>query len=147
MVSEGGPEALQARKLAAEAGVSTMGLYTHFGGMGGLVEEIARAGFTRFGRRLAEAPTGDDPVTDLFLLGLAYRDHALADPQLYRLMFGLSAPGGHRLPGRDLTVSPDLVGLPEGRAAFGHLLDAVTRVVESGRTRREDPVRVAAQVW
>ena len=147
MVSEGGPEALQARKLAAEAGVSTMGLYTHFGGMGGLVEGIAREGFTRFARRLAAEPTGDDPLADLFALGLAYRDHALADPHLYRVMFGVSAPGGHGVPGRDLTASPDVVDLPEGRTAFGLLIDAVTRVGESGRVRPEDPAIAAAHVW
>lgn len=147
LVSEGGLESLQARKLAAEAGVSTMALYTHFDGMGGLVEEIAREGFTRFARRLAEEPATDNPVADLFALGLAYRDYALAEPQLYRVMFGLSAPGSHGVPGRDLTASPDVIGLPEGRAAFAILIDAVTRVIEAGRARREDPAITAAHVW
>ncbi len=147
MLGEGGPETLQARRLASEVGMSTMAVYTHFGGMPQLVQEIAREGFIRFDERLAEAPRGDDPVADLLGLGLAYRDHALENPQLYRLMFGLTAPAQSGKAGKDLTVSAISSDLPEGQAAFGHLLDAVRRIIESGRARQEDPVRAAAQIW
>lgn len=37
-----GLTALSARSLAAEAGTSTMAVYTHFRGMTGVVEAIAR---------------------------------------------------------------------------------------------------------
>lgn len=147
MLAEGGAETLQARRLAAEVGMSTMAVYTHFGGMPQLIREIAREGFVRFGRRLEEASRGDDPVADLLSLGLAYRDHALENPELYRLMFGLTAPAATRHAGRDLTVSSISSDLPEGQAAFDWLVVAVTRVIESGRARDEDPVRAAAQLW
>ena len=92
LLAADGPEALQARRLAAKVGTSTMTVYTHFGGMGQLITEIRREGFLRFGRRLEQVPRGADPVGDLFALGLAYRDWALDNPQLYRLMFGLPHP-------------------------------------------------------
>ncbi|MEV5704925.1 WHG domain-containing protein [Actinoallomurus sp. NPDC052274] len=141
-----GPEALQTRRLATEVGMSTMAVYTHFGGMGGLITEIVREGFIRLGRRMEEIPAGDDPVVDLLALGLAYRDHALDNPQLYRLMFGVIPPGG-RQGGKDLTVSSVGNDLPEGQAAFARLVTAVTRVMEAAGTREEEPHSAAAQFW
>src|SRR4051794_12714271 len=151
VLGETGPESLQARRLAAEVGMSTMAVYTHFGGMPQLIKEIAREGFVRFGRRLQAAPRGDDPVADLLALGLVYRDHAVENPQLYRLMFGVTAPAGTRRAATDLTAGGSAGGiagdLPESEAAFAHLVGAVTRIIESGRARDEDPVRAAAQIW
>jgi AcrR family transcriptional regulator len=139
LLSDGGPEALQARRLTAEAGVSTMAVYTHFGGMRELVRELAREGFVRFGRRLRESPRTGDPVTDLFALGAAYRDHALDNPQLYRLMFGVTPPLRHAT-----ALSGEL---PEGRAAYAQLVETVERVIASGRIRRADAEQAAAQIW
>ena len=45
LLEAGGPEAVQARKLAAEIGASTMAVYTHFGGMAELFEALIRDGF------------------------------------------------------------------------------------------------------
>jgi hypothetical protein len=42
------------------------------------------------------------------------------------------------------TIAGDL---PEGEAVFAHLVDAVTRIIDSGRAREEEPVRAAAQIW
>lgn len=147
LLSDGGPEALQARRLAAAAGVSTMAVYTHFGGMGELVRELAREGFVRFGRRLEQAPRSADPVADLFMLGIVYRDHALDNPQLYRLMFGVTTPGALRHRGAEPTLPGVVSALPEGRAAFAQLVGAVDRIMSAGRFRPADPERTAAQIW
>jgi AcrR family transcriptional regulator len=146
LLAAGGPEALQARRLTAEVGTSTMAVYTHFGGMGQLITEIMREGFIRFGRRMEEVPRGDDPVADLLALGLAYRDHALENPQLYRLIFGVTSPGG-RQGGKDLVVSTVANALPEGQAAFAQLVAAVTRVIEACGPCEEEPASAAAQIW
>ena len=146
LLAAGGPQALQARRLAAEVGMSTMTVYTHFGGMGQLITEIVREGFLRFGRRLAEIPRGDNPVGDLFALGLAYRDWALENPQLYRLMFGVTAPGG-RQGGNGPVVWAAANPLPEGQAAFAQLVTAVTRIMDAGGAGQEEPASAAAQIW
>ena len=146
LLAAAGPEALQARRLAAEAGTSTMAVYTHFGGMGQLVTEVVREGYICFGRRLAEAPRSDDPVADLLELGLAYRDYALENPQLYRLMFGATAPAGQRA-GPDQSVAAAADALPEARAAFAQLVDLVTRVMEAGSGSQETPGSAAYQLW
>ena len=146
LLAASGPEALQARRLAAEIGMSTMAVYTHFGGMGQLVTEIRREGFTRFGRRLEQVPRGGDPVADLLALGLAYRDWALGNSQLYRLMFGVSASDS-RQGGKDPAAAAAAAPLPEGQAAFAQLVTAVTRIMEAAGPGEEDPAAAAAQLW
>jgi AcrR family transcriptional regulator len=147
LLAVGGPEALQARRLAAEVGASTMAVYTYFGGMGQLITEVVREGYIWFGRRLAEGPRGDDPVADLLALGMAYRDSAVENPQLYRLMFGTTAPVGLRA-GIDPPVAAAAGALPEAQAAFAQLVALVTRVMEaSGRPDQESPMAAAFQLW
>ena len=65
VVREQGAPALSARKLAAASGTSTMALYTHFGGMPGLVRAMVAEGFRRLFARVAEVPITDDPLHDL----------------------------------------------------------------------------------
>jgi AcrR family transcriptional regulator len=146
LLEDSGPEALQARKVAAEIGASTMAVYTHVGGMRQLVAAIAGEGFARLNGRLAQVPETGDPIADLFGLGAAYRAHAVANPQLYRVMFGVTTPGGYRLATTDMNELMSS-GHDPGRAAFGHLVRGVTRVIEAGSGTGEDAVQVASQIW
>lgn len=76
------------RNVAAEAGCSTTGVYTWFGGKNGLVDAIFVEGFEGFDRALADAYAADDPIA----LGHAYRDWALANRTHYLVMFGRAVP-------------------------------------------------------
>lgn len=147
MLEDSGPEALQARKLAAEVGASTMAVYTHFGGMPQLLEEAMREGFVRLSEQLARAEESGDPIADLLTMGLAYREFALANPQLYRLMFGLTTPGTRRAKERDLTVERTPTELAEGATAFDFLVNVATRAAESGRIHQDDRIALAGQIW
>jgi AcrR family transcriptional regulator len=133
-----GPEGLQARKVAAEIGASTMAVYTHFGGMNGLLEAIVAASFERFGAALASAPTTDDPMADFFVMGYAYREFALASPQRYRLMFGPASPQAFRAPTAEMPVAT---------ATFDQLVTAVQRIVATGRIRADDVMELAGRLW
>ncbi len=133
-----GPEGLQARKVAAEIGASTMAVYTHFGGMNGLLEAIVAASFERFGAALASAPTTDDPMADFFVMGYAYREFALASPQRYRLMFGPASPQAFRAPTAEMPVAT---------ATFDQLVTAVGRIVATGRIRADDVMELAGRLW
>ncbi|WP_157245607.1 TetR/AcrR family transcriptional regulator [Nonomuraea typhae] len=75
------------RALVEGAGVSTMAVYTHFGGMDGLWSAMRQEGFVRLAARLARVPLSEDPVRDLAALGAAYTANALDNPDLYRVMF------------------------------------------------------------
>lgn len=147
LLAASGPEALQARKVAAGIGASTMAVYTHFGDMAALIDAVAREGFTRLSTSLAEVPHTDDPVADLFRLGLAYRHTALGNPNLYALTFGLSAPGGRRASSTDMTGGQTSTELPEGHTAFTHLVGCTERAMDAGRFRAGDPTLAAAQLW
>jgi AcrR family transcriptional regulator len=140
-----GPEGLQARGLTAEVGASTQAIYTLFGGMPGLFEAIVTEGFLRLARHVGAVAETDDPVADHFSRGWAYCDWALAHPQLYRLMFGLTGGGLRVLAGVEMTMTGTLANFPEGQSALDVLVRSVTRVIESGRTRPVDPIETAAQ--
>jgi len=147
LLADGGPEALQARKLAAEVGVSTMAVYTHFGGMAVLVDEVAREGFLRLDARLATVTLTDDPVADIFTLARTYRQAAVEHPNLFAVTFGQSAPGGKRATLADLTTEEGREASEEGLEAFNHIVRATERAIEAGRFRPIDPYAAAAQLW
>ncbi|GAA3138745.1 hypothetical protein GCM10010466_32190 [Planomonospora alba] len=121
------------RSLVAGTGVSTMAVYTYFGGMEGLWSAVRQEGFTRLAARLAEVPPSADPVRDLAALGAAYLSNALAVPDLYRVMFDAA------------------FGLADAAAADGtlhRLVDGVERAVAAGRFRDDvDPLELATQSW
>jgi len=142
-----GPESLRARELAAEAGTSTQALYTLFGGMPGLFRELVREGFVRFDRHVAEVPQSDDPVTDCFAQGMAYRAWALRHPQLYRLMFGLTGGRNRVRAAWDVTGAGPPSPIPEAQAAFDRLVRAVDRMKRAGRIRPVDSVAATGQIW
>lgn len=138
VLGEEGPAALSARRLARDAGTSTMALYTHFGGMPGLVQAVVAEGFRRLHARVAEVELTDDPVADLAAAAAAYRANALANPHLYAVMFGSASLGQYRLHDEELEV---------GLAAFEQLVGLVERAMDAGALRRADPGPVAAQIW
>ena len=71
LLAEDGPSALTVRRLAAAAGVSTMNVYSRFGGKDGVVEELFVDGFRRLSAQMAHAPVTDDPFADLSAVGTA----------------------------------------------------------------------------
>jgi AcrR family transcriptional regulator len=138
LISEDGPSALTARRVAAEAGTSTMAVYTHFGGMSGLVREIVHEGFARLQQLFDQVEQTSDPVADLALTGLAYRRNAISNGNVYGVMFGSASLAGFALTDEDRQY---------GRFTLTRVVDHASRCIEAGRFRREDPVLVAHQMW
>ena len=138
LLGEEGPSSLTTRRLAKEAGTSTMAVYTHFGSMPALVREVVAEGFARLYARVDSVPVTDDPVADLAVMSVAYREHAMANPHLYAVMFGSASLGGYRLRDDELDV---------GLAAFGQLVAAAKRAIDAGVLRPGDPAAVAGQLW
>ncbi|OKH73371.1 TetR family transcriptional regulator [Mycobacterium sp. SWH-M1] len=147
LLERDGVAALRARAVATEAGTSTMALYTHFGGMTGLLDAIAREVFDRFTAVLTEVPLTDDPVADFLAMGLAYHRFAMANPQRYQLMFGTSAPASIAQHRSDLTTTGTATDRAEWAASFGALRNAVHRMMAAGRIRPDDESSVAARLW
>jgi AcrR family transcriptional regulator len=138
LVAEG-PAALTMRRLAAAAGCSTTVLYTLFGGKDGLADALYREGFERFRRALADAAAaaGDDPIGQQVALGRAYRAYALAEPNLYRVMFMDAIPG----------FAPSAASLAVANDSLGVLADAVRDGMAAGALRSGDAGAAAEVLW
>lgn len=141
-----GVSALSARKLAAETGTSTMAVYTHFGGMTDVVEAIASEAFVRFTSALTDIEQTDDPVADFMVMGIRYRQFALANPQRYQLMFGSSVGSLNRYHA-DLTVTGNASVRSDYAVSFEALLRAVRRMIASGRIRDDGEAALAGRLW
>lgn len=138
LLDDEGPGALTARRLTADAGTSTMAVYTHFGGMPALVREIVVEGFARLAAHVGQVPTTDDPIADLLALTFAYRANARENPHLYSVMFGAAQLGGYRLAPGDAEI---------GGYTFDILSAAVARAMAAGELEDSDPDLVAHQLW
>ncbi len=87
-------------------------------------------------------------MADFFVMGSAYREFALANPQRYQMMFGTSPPSrstGYRA---DLTVTgsasdrAELAGVVRSTAKH-----AVRRMIAAGRIRDDGELAIAGRLW
>ncbi|WP_187774133.1 TetR/AcrR family transcriptional regulator [Lolliginicoccus suaedae] len=140
LLAEEGPSALTTRRVSAEAGTSTMAVYTHFGSIASLVDAVVEEAFSRLARQMARAGRTEDPVADIARLSRAYLANARANGSLYAIMFGSASLGPYR------RHSPEQLRI--GRAeTFGLVIEAVHRALDAGRFDAGSPVRIATQWW
>lgn len=137
LLTSEGPEALNLRRLAADAGTSTSAVYSLFGGKAEVLRALFVEAFTRFGAHQNAVVPSDDPLADILALGRAYRASATADPHLYAAMFGSRVPG----------FEPTPQDWHHAAATFDPLLDAVRRAVTAGLLRDVDPGLIATAMW
>lgn len=137
VLAEEGAGALTVRRIAADAGVSTMNVYSRFGGKDGVVEELFIDGFHRLCAAMQQLPHTDDPIADLRRCRARYRRFALDNPTYYAVMFE--------------RVVPDFVPGERGRAAaheaLSGLVGAVQRAIDAGRLDVTNPWLVAVGLW
>jgi len=126
-------EPVTLRSLVAGAPVSSMAVYTHFGGMDGLWSALRQEGFGRLSVRMAAVSRTRDPVRDLAALLSAYVGNAMEHPDLFRVMF-------------DATFA--LEDLQAADDCLEQLVQAVRRGAEADRyTAGPDPLELATQAW
>jgi AcrR family transcriptional regulator len=151
LLDDHGPDALQTRKVAGAAGTSTMAVYTHFGGMRGLIAAVAEEGLRQFDAALT-VPQTADPVADLFVTGAAYRRYAIKRPHMYRLMFGSTSAHGINAPARTV-LTRSVAEIERDYPSFAHVVRGVHRCMLAGRITvgaSDDDASVvatAAQFW
>lgn len=139
LLAEEGPGSLTTRRVAAQAGSSTMGVYTHFGSMGELVRAVVDEGFARLSHLLTQVPRTDNALVDLAGIGQAYLVNALANPHLYAVMFGAASLGQYR---PQTTEERNA-----GKYTFDEVIGAASRAIAAGQLHPADPVLVASQLW
>ena len=123
VLADEGPFGLTVRRVAQVAGVSTMNVYSRFGGKDGLIEQLFIDGFVRLGEHMKSVPPTDDPVADLRRCRGRYRDFALANRTYYVVMFDSVIP--------DWRPSP--VGEEVAYSALGGMAAAVQRAIDAGQ--------------
>jgi AcrR family transcriptional regulator len=128
-----GIKGLTMRRLASALGCTTTVLYTMFASKEGLIDAMYREGFERLTARLRAIPAQAPPAERLRRSALAYRENALASPELYQLTFG-PAPSGH-------TPGPEAVAA--AAEALGAMGAIVRECMDAGVLRRGDPLFVA----
>jgi AcrR family transcriptional regulator len=145
LLAEQGPSAIKARTVASATGLSTMVVYSHFGGIPELTSAVIDQGFKELDAAFSQLPVTDDPIADLAVQALTCRRVARETPHLYDLMFGLSTRGSYRP--LETASSGGSGRSPAFRAAYAHVAEACARLVKSGRVRQQDPDGIAAQLW
>jgi AcrR family transcriptional regulator len=137
LLAKEGPGALSVRRIAAAAGMSTMNVYSRFGGKDGVLDELFIDGFRRMGEEMADTPTSDDAAADLVTCGQAYRAFAKRNPTYYSLMFDRAVPD----------FEPSERALEIALDALDRVTVRVRRAMEAGVVREGDPFEVAAALW
>jgi AcrR family transcriptional regulator len=127
---------LTVRAIASDAGVSTIGVYSHFKGKSGLIEALYQQGFELLGEA-AWVPEDADESSDLIInLVNRYLDFAADHPAHYDLMFGPDAPD----------LDPETPAQLAALAAITRLATTIQRLLPKDRPSTE-PRKLANQVW
>lgn len=137
LLADEGAAALTVRRIAADAGVSTMNVYSRFGGKNGVVEQLFLQGFGLLADAMGAVPTTADPENDLRECGRAYRSFAVGHPTLYSVMFDGVVPDYH----------PSERALREATDTLDHLAARIGRCIDAGRFRDGSAMQWAAVVW
>jgi AcrR family transcriptional regulator len=138
LVADGGSDALTMRRLAEASGCSTTVLYRLFGGKEGVVRGLYREGFDRLRARLDALPDQLEPLQHLGLLAGAYREHALAEPDYYAVMFARPVP----------EFEPTTEDVAHARTSLQVLTDAVATAQAAGHLDADvEAQHVAEVLW
>jgi AcrR family transcriptional regulator len=133
-IADHGIEALNLRRLAAEAGVTPGAPYHHFADREALLRAVAEEGFLRLEAGLIAArDAAADAGARLEALGLAYLGFAISHPGYFRAMFHGDAN----------SLGPAEPGL----RAFHLLRDAVLACQEAGLAPPGDPAPLVLTAW
>jgi AcrR family transcriptional regulator len=131
-----GAGALTVRRIAQDAGVSTMNVYSRFGGKDGVVEHLYKTGFDRL-REAMDLPMTDDPVGDLRDAAVGYRRFATEHPTYYAVMFDRAVP--------DFEPSADAKA--HAAETLGMLAARIARAIDAGALAPGDPMVLAGAMW
>ena len=144
ILEDRGPEAVQARTVAREAGVSSQVIYTAFGGMRGLFEAMRVEASVSLTSAVVSITDTDNALADLFSKSWTFCEWALSHPHWYRLLLD-----GRRLADTETRVAPTAAadygyGAATARDEFVRALQRATDARDLGAAT--EPVNAANQL-
>jgi AcrR family transcriptional regulator len=133
---EGGTSALSVRAISKRAGVSTIGIYSHFNGKQGILDELYIEGFEKIFAAMDVLKAAKDPRETILLGVRGYLDMADKYEAHYRLIFGESDAG----------YSPSDEARTMAEKAFKRLID-ISSLILPKSTTFTDKKRIALEIW
>ncbi len=133
----GGRDSITLRSLARDIGIATTSIYAHFETMDEILKAAADRAFGELTMVLRQASAADlAPVARLAALVGAYAAFGLAQPAIYRLLFGTP-----------LLATGRPIDGTSGGEAFGELSAAVAACIDAGLSRQTDAQQAATLLW
>lgn len=139
IIAEQGLAGVTMREVSRRIGVSRTAAYRHYQNKQELLCAVAEQGFRDLADRFKAIVDqgGASALETLVAIGLGYLDYALANPALYRLMFGSTLTQTERPPSlRDAAEQ-----------AFGQFQTMVERGQAQGLFRAGDTLAYASILW
>ncbi len=138
LLREAGDESkVSIRAISDAAGCTPPAIYMHWSDKTKLMNEVCSRRFAEFDAWIEEAGArSDDPLESLLLMGRAYIEFGMKNPEVYRLL--------------TLTRTEHPLDAPEldaARSCFMHLVEAVDRCVRSGEFSDVDPLQASLSLW
>jgi AcrR family transcriptional regulator len=132
----GGLAGLSVRAIAKRAGLSTIGIYSHFDGKQGILDALYIEGFERVAAAMDVTEIEGGPVAKIIAAARAYLTVADQYKAHYRLIFGEA----------DDKYQPSVAAVQVSERAFGMLVDGVASLLpeEASKTERQ---QLALEVW
>lgn len=137
ILGDEGGGALTVRRVASEAGCSTIGVYTHFTDKTGLLEAVVLDGFERFAAALSPADRIPDGRQRLIASAVAYWRWALENPAAYLVSFTPYLP--------DFILRPAIV--ERTAVAFHQHRARVIHALDDRSLAENDPDELARHLW
>lgn len=131
-----GLPALSVRAIAARAGVSTMGIYSHFDGKQGILDALYMQGFAAVSEAMDVRELGLTPVDAALQAAQNYLDLAAERPAHYHLIFAAM----------DEDYAPGDEARQAGARAFNANVRLMGDLLGEASTRKEQQ-HAAMQVW
>lgn len=133
---EHGLAGLNVRKIAARAGVSTIGVYSHFSGKAGLLEALYIDGFLQLGDAVSEGWDNDNAHEAVRHAVDRYLSFTQNNAAHYGLMFDSGS----------MEYQPSPAAREAARTAFGKLVATVSRIDELKLDAKQG-WRLAFELW
>jgi AcrR family transcriptional regulator len=136
LLLEKGLAGMSVRAIAKLAGVSTIGIYSHFQGKQGILDALYIEGFQYVGEAMLAAIEIDDPRAAAIEAARLYLAVAQSHEAIYRLIFGEV----------DLAYEPGEEARAAALKAFGYLVDIATKLLSEGASLAAKQT-LALRIW
>ena len=120
--------------------MSTMNVYSRFGGKDGVIDELYADGYRRLVTAIEAVPMTDDVTGDLLRISRTYRTFALENPTYYGIMFRSTVHGFH----------PSAESTALGLGGLAHLVERVRTGLDRGvitGSGNGDCMEIAGWLW